>query len=220
MTVAVTDQQLAIVVLGAFNPAIFHPSWLAREELLPAGEADAAEVELTHPEASVFTTGWFRFQVTRDRFDVRTEQESHYEALRDLAASCFTVLNQTPVRAIGINIERKLRLDSREAYDAFGWRLAPPDPWSGVLERPGLARLDEQGERTDGADGWVRVKVQPVLDGGADAVIQVNDHVIFSASNDSASTKKLCDHLLGGWGAITERAGLIHDRVLELAKGS
>ena len=35
----------AIVILGDFNPAIFHPSWLAQNELIPNEEVgDASDL--------------------------------------------------------------------------------------------------------------------------------------------------------------------------------
>src|SRR5688572_25224037 len=94
-------QSLSIVVIGAFNPPIFHPQWLASEELVRPGDAEEARIELIHPEVTVFATDWFNCQVTRDRFSMATERESHYEPLRDLVASVFSLLRHTPTRTCG-----------------------------------------------------------------------------------------------------------------------
>jgi hypothetical protein len=37
---------IVIVMLGDFNPAILHPAWFKANQLLRAGDADAATVEV------------------------------------------------------------------------------------------------------------------------------------------------------------------------------
>ncbi len=62
------DQGVTIVVLGAFNPSIFQPSWFVQEELVRSDEGESVELEIIHPEMTIFNMEWFRFQVNRDRF--------------------------------------------------------------------------------------------------------------------------------------------------------
>lgn len=40
----------SIVVLGSFNPAIFHPLWFKINQLIRPEEADSAKLEVTHPQ--------------------------------------------------------------------------------------------------------------------------------------------------------------------------
>ncbi len=47
-------QSVNIVVLGKFNPSIFHPAWFAAQNLIRTKEADAANIQIVHPEASFF----------------------------------------------------------------------------------------------------------------------------------------------------------------------
>jgi len=211
-------ENLSIVVVGAFNPSIFQPAWLVHEGLMREGDGSSATVELIHPEVTVFSTEWFRCSVTRDRFSIETARESHHEPLRDLVAGLFSILRHTPTRACGINHIEILRLANRQAFDRLGWKIAPRENWEGVLERPGMARLDELGVRTDGHDGHVRVKIEPILDDSFEIVAEVNDHFAFSSEDSQASTGRLSVLLSESWPDILSRARMILDRVKDLAK--
>jgi hypothetical protein len=211
-------QSLNIVVIGAFNPPIFQPAWLAAEGLIRPGDGEAAEVEIVHPEVTVFETEWMRCQVTRERFSMATQRESHYEPLRDLVASVFRLLRHTPTRVCGINHTEQLRFDNRDEFDALGWSLVPATNWEGVLDRPGVARLDEVGQRDDDRAGYVRAQLEQPLDGTLEMTAQVNDHIEFSPTPTQESTAELSELLLNDWGRISARATAIHQRIKELAK--
>ena len=77
-------QSLAIVLRGQFSPIIFQPSWLASENLIRKKEADAAEVEIIHPNATIYSIEWFQLRVLSDRFQVMTTLPPYFEPLRDL----------------------------------------------------------------------------------------------------------------------------------------
>lgn len=53
---------MTIVLVGAFNPRIFHPSWFGKHNLLREEEVDVAttarEVVVT-PDLTIFNSGWF-----------------------------------------------------------------------------------------------------------------------------------------------------------------
>lgn len=209
---------LSIVVVGDFNPAIFQPAWFAAEELLRPGEAEAATIEIVHPDVSIFTAEWVRVQVTRDRLHLQTERESHLVALRDLMVGALALLRHSPTRICGINHDVTLRFPNREGFDRFGWRLVPPSAWDAVLKRPGMATLQEQGGRDDGREGWIRVKVEPVLDDSLRTVVGVNDHVIVTERNESRATLAIADFLVDDWTAIASRAEHILGHVEQLAR--
>lgn len=210
------EQILAVVVVGSFNPAILHPGWFEAQDLLPAAEARQADVEIAHPEVAIFTAEWVRVEATRERILFRTTRESHHEALRDLTVGTLSTLAHTPTSALGVNHDTKLKFDGRERYDAFGWRLAPPDNWK-VLERPGMATLIELGQRTDGREGFIRVNIAPLPSEPFNAMIAINDHFDVSASPMSQSTASVLDILQSDWAVITERAINILDGIKELA---
>jgi hypothetical protein len=210
------ESRLSIVVRGAFNPSIFQPAWFAQEQIIRSAEADAAAVEIIHSDVAIFQAEWFRFEATRDRLAIHTSRESHFEAVRDLARSVLELLRHMPTRVVGVNHDVILDLNSRDAFDGFGWRLVPPENWSPVIERPGMVTLVEQGMRTDGLDGYVRVKVEPILDGGTRALVEVNDHFQVSEANAPSSTVRIANLLEEQWEVISSRA----DEVLSHVIGS
>ena len=47
-----------IVLVGSFNPPIFHPEWFAKYGIINSAEKDAAEIELIHREFAFFRMEW------------------------------------------------------------------------------------------------------------------------------------------------------------------
>ena len=81
-----------IVLIGNFNPAIFHPSWFAAHNLLRAEEADTATINIVHPDVASFKTEWLGVNIVKDRFQVGTVQESYFETF-DLPPENSSTLN-------------------------------------------------------------------------------------------------------------------------------
>ena len=137
----------SIVIIGSFNPAIFHPIWFKANGLIKPEEADKAKLEITTPMISIFQVEWFRLQVETQKFAIQTESETHLELLSDLVIGTFSLLEHTPVSAIGLNRMMHFKMDSGRSWHAFGDKIAPKDVWEGVLEEPGLVSLTMQGPR-------------------------------------------------------------------------
>jgi hypothetical protein len=170
-------QGISVVWLGDFNPKIFQPAWFAAEGLVRKQEAEKAKIEIIHPEVVTFTLEWLILQVTRERFFVSTSQEPYYEVVRDLVLGTFSLLRHTPVHKMGINRDMHFRMDSEEAWHAFGHRLAPKDLWKDILgENPGMRSLTMEGRRQDGCKGYTRVKVEPSEKVHPGVYVNVNDH--------------------------------------------
>lgn len=217
---AVQEEQrsLSIVVRGSFNPAIFHPAWFAAEGLLRPGDTEQAKVAIIHAEVASFSLGWLDFQATRDRIVAQTAQQSHDEAARDVVVGMLRLLRHTPSHLCGVNHDMLLSFPTREDFDAFGWRLVPKDNWEPPLQRPGVAGLEEQGDRDDGHKGYVRVAVRPLLDGTFRVNVNVNDHFDFGSPESTESTESIVNLLLEEWPTIAARAEKMLTHVKDLAK--
>lgn len=94
---------MSIVLLGSFNPAIFHPEWFRRHSLLGESECEKASVQVISQEIAMFSIGWVAVDVTADRIALTTNQSAYFEPLRDLILGVFTLLNHTPIRVIAVN---------------------------------------------------------------------------------------------------------------------
>ena len=166
----------AIVILGDFNPAIFHPSWLAQNELIPNEEVgDASDLICTN-EVSTFVLNDVHFQVERQRFGLTTKNASNAPLLRDLAVGVFTLLEHTPLTAVGLNLDIRYSLGSKDAWHNVGDRLAPKGPWQSVLENPGMLGVSMQGKRPNCGSDCISVRVQPAPGIEYGVFVRINQH--------------------------------------------
>ena len=152
----------SIVLIGAFNPRIFHPAWFVRNHLLPVGDEVASNIEIVNNDVCAFETDWFRLEVLGDRFILRSMATPAVEALRDLVLGTFRVLRHTPIQRIGLNTHAHFALPEESGWHRFGHMLAPkPDLWEPILKNPGTLSLTIEGQRPDDYAGHVRAKVEP-----------------------------------------------------------
>jgi hypothetical protein len=203
-----------IVLLGAFNPAIFQPAWFARQGLLPGDEAEGAEIALIHPEFVSFTAGWLQLQVTQSQF-LASASEDPLEALRDLVMGTFSLLRHTPVSKMGINRDAHVRMPDESSWHRVGHTLVPRDRWA-FLREPGLRSLVEEGVRPDDYLGYIRVKVEPSNLVQPGVYMQVNDHYQWSVEPGDTAVESVLDVLKNGWEASLERAEMFIDSIIEV----
>lgn len=181
---------LTIVLLGAFNPDIFHPSWFAAENLVRKGEADKATVTFVHPEIAIIEIGSFKLQIEKSRFLASTVDSISFDPLRDLVLGTFAILHHTPLRALGINFDSHFKMSSEISRQELGHRLAPKQHWDSLLQEPLLQKLVMKGNRPDDHDGYIQVSVEPSTKLPSGVYVHVNDHF------DVKSSKKIvsaCD---------------------------
>ncbi len=150
----------AILLVGDFNPKIFQPAWLAAKGLIRQEEADAATVSVVHHDLTDFTSGWLSMQVLPERFQASSSEAAQVKPLCDLVESIFTLLEHTPVRAMGINRMLHYKLPNAEKYRAFGDMLAPKPLWEKQFEEPRLVSQTMTGKRPGKASKFVQMKVE------------------------------------------------------------
>lgn len=205
----------SIVLVGSFNPRIFHPQWFLRQNLMSKAEADDADVKIVHPEICQFETERFYFQVTTDRLTAGTKPNATSEPLRDLILGTFYILEHTPVTALGINSQMHYGLVSEKAWHALGDKLAPKDGWNEVLEgRPGLRTLEILTAIESPKGSAIIVRVQPSVQVKLGAYFEVNAH--FTAP-ETDGLKWLMDVLREKWEGSQAHAGKIARHILEWA---
>jgi hypothetical protein len=212
-------QGVNIVLRGNFNCAVFHPSWFVSQDLLRRQEAEAAKIELIHPQAAIFNIDWLELRVTENRFQVSTIQESYYEILRDLVVGVFRLLNHTPLSVMGINRNFHYGLESKESWHAVGDLLAPKQEWVDVLDKPGMRSLLIEGARPDDMDGYIRVKVEPSIRVRFGIIIEVNDHYqLPSPSQPPTGAEEIVDILSKRWNESMQRSLDIAQKIAGLGE--
>jgi hypothetical protein len=203
----------SIVMLGSFNPAIFQPEWFLRQELLPQGEADKADLQIVHPQMTSFETERFLIQVTPERFNAATKPNTIHGPLRDLVLGTFFVLGHTPVTALGLNCILHFRMNSEKAWHRLGDRLAPKEPWAEVLEgHPGLISLDIQAQRQDSDGSNVMVRVQPSVLVKPGVYFEINSH---HPAKAGSGLKELMQVLQSDWDEVQRKGETIARHILD-----
>ena len=138
----------SIIVLGNFNPAIFSPDWLERNDLIGSEDADIARNPdqegnmVIANQVARYGTNMFAIQVLENQLQLSSKGVLT-PAFKDLAASIFQLLSHTPVTAVGLNFECHYKLDTKDQAHLVGDVLAPKDIWNSLYpdDNSGLFNL-------------------------------------------------------------------------------
>lgn len=212
---------VSIVLVGKFNPAVFHPSWFAQQGLLRPSEAETAEDVVVLQHVATFKMDWLNVFVDMQRFQLHTTQMDYYPVIRDLAMGTFALMPETPIYMLGINMHSHVRVDSEGDWHKIGNTLAPKDPWGGILESPGMKSVSIQGIRPDERDdgdivGGITVQVEPSVKFPLAVFFSVNDHFqIKDPQHPSISAGTIMEVLAANWNSSLDRSRTIRDRLLE-----
>ena len=188
----------SVVGVGSFNPAIFTPDWLERNQLIgldDANYAKQAQSLLISHQATVFETDWFSFQVLINQFSL-TSKGALTPAFKDLAVGILSLVPHTPITAMGLNFLAHFRLGSEAEYHKVGDVLAPKSIWNSLYPDSciaGLANLTirmQDGERGKSArSGYEkRITVQPSDKVKVGVFLIFNDHKEIVDSKESGMT--------------------------------
>lgn len=121
-----------VVMNGDFNPAIFSPDWLLRNSLLGVDDAtDATNSDslVVTPDVARIETEWFQLQVVREQF-VLNSKGPVTPAISDLVIGILSLIDQTPIRALGINFNADYKMSSADLWHKVGDVLAPKTVWN------------------------------------------------------------------------------------------
>ncbi len=137
-----------IVLVGSFNPKIFHPAWFASEELIGKQEAEDAEVQIIHQDMAIFQLNWLKIQVTRERFLAETIQDGFLEPLRDLVMGVLQILSHTPLTAVGINQTMHYELPKEVIWQHLASQFVNEDYWNASLSNTVMEKIVLRRMRT------------------------------------------------------------------------
>lgn len=206
-------EDASIVVLGTFNPAIFHPLWFKMNELIRPEEAESAKLEVTHPQISIFSFEWCRVHVETGRFIVNASNKASYGLISDLVFGTFSILDHTPITAMGLNRTMHFKMDSREKWHAFGHMVAPKEVWSQIMAKPGLRSLTMEDPR-ETPEGVLRVQIEPSVRIDPGVFIDVNNHYKL----ENKSVQDMLEILRNSWKDVLNKAEDIADSLLKRVK--
>lgn len=121
---------VTVVLRGAFNPSIFQPFWLVRNEIVTEDQGNSAQINIIHPQATEFDIpGQFSLHIDPTTFSI-TRTEAPLILAADAAVKIFSeLLPHTPIAQLGINRTVHFSVGSSDERNRMGRLLAPIDPW-------------------------------------------------------------------------------------------
>ena len=90
---------LEVVIIGSFNPAIFHPEWFLRQKLIGEQDAKEAKVEVVSSGVSDIQLGGVKIICIPERLSIGTSNISQEARMQDILVQIFTLLSHVPVTA-------------------------------------------------------------------------------------------------------------------------
>jgi len=189
----------SIVLLGAFNPRIFQPSWLGTNQLLRPEEVEVATKDpncVITRELTSYKADWLELQVTEERFAAQAADPAKFAPLADLVMGAFRILEHSPVREMGLNRFMHYRMPSIEDFVGFGDFLAPKAPWKAVVANPGLLTMRIRDGNPASATVRRTVTIETSVRVNPGVYIEVNDH--HRPSGDDL-TKTVMETLKASW---------------------
>ena len=200
-------EEASIVLVGSFNPAIFHPEWLLRNGLISDDDMKEQNVEIVHKDLTRFSLAWLAIQIQHDKFVARTNDPSQFIPLKDLMASIFDILEHTPISQLGMNYLANYILSNKDDWHKVGHTLAPKEIWNATLNKPvGMTSLSVQCPRDDDYCGNINVTIGPLKSKEFGINININNHIESSEEDELLNPSSI---LMKHWeNAISHAKGI------------
>lgn len=211
---------LDVVVVGSFNPAIFHPEWFLRHDLIAEEDAKEATVKLVSNEISEVYLCGLRLVCVSNRFSLGTSNISQSARLQDLLLNIFTLLPHLPVTACGINPGAHYALSDTGYWHKIGHTLAPKDLiWNELFEKPGMQSLIIKALQGGDFPGEMNVTVEPSAKFSQGIFIKANRHFsILSEAIHSGAAERIVGFLKAEWEPACASARRVAQKIFEKIK--
>jgi hypothetical protein len=192
--------RLAVVFVGSFNPAIFHPEWCVRQGMMPEADLDSAKVEVISQDVSHFEIAGVGIEVLHERLQLYTQDQSKEAFLQDLAQAILAKLPHTPINGCGLNCSHHYHIADEGYWHKIGHTLAPKALiWEDLLESPGMEALTIKGVRTGDYPGATNLTIQPSKRLAYGLFVSANTHYEISGEQQALPMEKLKDFITTEW---------------------
>lgn len=183
---------LEVVVVGSFNPAIFHPEWFLRQKLIGDQDAKDGQVKVVSSEFTDVQLCGLKLFCMSERLSLGTSNISQAARLQDLLIQIFTLLPHTPITACGINPAVHYLVGGADYWHKIGHTLAPKElVWNGLVEQPGMQSLTIKAPRKGEFPGEINVTVEPSAKFSPGLFVRSNSHYVLPADSVHAGASEL-----------------------------
>lgn len=165
----------SVVLLGRFEPLIFHPLWMLKKGLIPESDVVSKEIFI-NTQVSQYPIGdWMQMTVTQGRCEFKIQKPERVVLMKDLIIGTLNALPEIPIFAMGINRGNIIDLGDAESHYKFGAKLAQLDIWNDCLQTPRLRDIIiEDAEGNDDEGVRRRMQIKPAEQEGLTYGIDVN----------------------------------------------
>lgn len=219
----------SVVAIGAFNPAIFSPDWLERNNLIGKDDLDEARKcasLIVSQQVTSYETDWFSLQVVEDQFTAQSKG-ALTPAFSDLVSGILSLVPHTPVTAIGVNFFGHYKMSDADQYHHVGDVLAPKAIWKELFPgdsiNAGMADLTMLIQKTDEnriavSKDQKRISVQPSSKLRCGLFFSYNDHHEVKATDGAATQAEVAVNIISAnWEPVWHDAVRVFDGILSRA---
>lgn len=191
-------QQYSLILVGDFNPAMFHPEWFKRNDIISPEEIDFEHDStlknsiIVTPQLTIFKTSQLNIKIDQNRFEVVADKEPFISVI-DFIIKTFENLGSFIIKAFGFNYSAHYKVEDVATLHRIGDKLAPKEHWATLLgdevagddRKSGLTAIQMQKSKTDGT-GQYTVILQPSNFVKPGIFMSCNDHTNMSKENNLA----------------------------------
>lgn len=209
------------MVIGSFNPGIFHPAWFLHQKLIDQEEAESPDtsVNVVGREVTEIQICGIKVQSMSDRLSLSTANISQAARIEDLMIQIFTVLSHIPVTACGINAHAFYSISSRLFWHKIGHTLVPKNLiWNELVTSPGMQSVTIKAPRNDDFRGEIYLTVEPSLDPRFDPGLFVRSNYHYPLPKETlhtGSTELLLRFINSEFEKASEMAKVTANKIFE-----
>lgn len=192
----------SIVLIGGFNPLIFHPFWMLQKGLISEKDVTTDKL-LVHEQMTHFQIGnWLEFNVNKNRCEFKIQSQEYVVIMLDLIKGTLNALPEVPIMSIGINRGCILSIGSEREYYRVGATLALLDLWNDCFEKPRLRTIaieDTASEKFKGKSRCVIIKPAEVENVPYAIDVNMNNHYDLEPQNVVKALSIIEDNVLNNY---------------------
>lgn len=152
----------SLVIIGNFNPAIYHPSWLFEKNLISEKDINTEKLVITNELTSFNIGKWMNVFVRPNQLEFKTNAADKVIFMKDIILGCLYALPEDPVIAFGINKVIIAGVQNEKSYYELGSRLTPLDLWNKDFKNQRLKVLTiEDGNNPDFPGSRQMITISP-----------------------------------------------------------
>ena len=219
-------ENCTVVLLGSFNPAIFHPEWFVRMGLLSVGAVDPAGIKVVSPDVSECLLGPVKVFCDNTRLIFSVGNMTDSDKLQDLVIGSLGILGHVPLTAAGINQEGVFKAGSEAHWHKIGHSLAPKDlVWNRLGTEPGTQQVLIKYPLDKSSGTVQQISVAPYPQGTQlHPAIKISTNIHYQIGSDtempsSGGTASIAiEFIRAQWKHATTRARAVADVIFDQIK--